>query len=59
MALTLRTVGGLRTPEIARAFLQSEPTIAQRLVLSEATVKTHVARNLAKLGPGIAYRPSS
>src|SRR6185295_6152597 len=32
VALTLRMVGGLTTPEIARAFLVSEPTIAQRIV---------------------------
>lgn len=31
-ALTLRVVGGLTTEEIARAFLSSEPTIAQRIV---------------------------
>jgi predicted RNA polymerase sigma factor len=31
-ALTLRVVGGLTTDEIARAFLSSEPTIAQRIV---------------------------
>ena len=30
MALTLRTLGGLTTPEIARAFLVAEPTMAQR-----------------------------
>jgi RNA polymerase sigma-70 factor (ECF subfamily) len=32
VALTLRTLGGLATPEIARAFLVPEPTLAQRLV---------------------------
>jgi RNA polymerase sigma-70 factor (ECF subfamily) len=32
IALTLRTLGGLETPEIARAFLIPEPTLAQRLV---------------------------
>src|SRR6266850_367937 len=31
-ALTLRLLGGLTTAEIARAFLVSEPTIAQRIV---------------------------
>ena len=31
-ALTLRLIGGLTTDEIARAFLSSEPTIAQRIV---------------------------
>lgn len=32
VALTLRTLGGLSTPEIARAFLAPEATMAQRLV---------------------------
>ena len=32
MALTLRTLGGLSTAEIARAFLTSESAMAQRLV---------------------------
>src|SRR5262249_28967846 len=32
IALTLRTLGGLTTTEIARAFLLPEPTLAQRLV---------------------------
>ncbi len=32
VALTLRTLGGLSTAEIARAFLEPEPTTAQRLV---------------------------
>ena len=32
VALTLRTLGGLTTEEIARAFLVPEPTMAKRLV---------------------------
>ncbi|MFB6888258.1 RNA polymerase sigma factor [Kitasatospora sp. NPDC056327] len=32
IALTLRLLGGLTTPEIARAFLAPEPTVAQRIV---------------------------
>src|SRR5262245_15003216 len=32
LALTLRLIAGLQTPEIARAFLVPEPTVAQRLV---------------------------
>ena len=32
MALTLRMLGGLSTPEIARAFLVGESTVAQRIV---------------------------
>jgi predicted RNA polymerase sigma factor len=47
IALTLRMLGGLTTPEIARAFLKSEATIAQRIVrakktLSEANVPFEV-----------------
>jgi RNA polymerase sigma-70 factor (ECF subfamily) len=42
IALTLRTLGGLQTPEIARAFLVSEATMAQRLV--RAKRKIHEAR---------------
>src|SRR5881628_495343 len=38
VALTLRLVGGLSTPEIARAFLVPEPTIAQRLVRAKRTI---------------------
>jgi RNA polymerase sigma-70 factor (ECF subfamily) len=39
VALTLRTVGGLSTREIARAFLASEPTIAQRLVRAKRKIR--------------------
>src|SRR4029079_9984274 len=49
VALTLRMVGGLTTPEIARAFLVSEPTIAQRIVrakraLGKARVRFELPR---------------
>jgi RNA polymerase sigma factor (sigma-70 family) len=37
-ALTLRVIGGLTTDEIARAFLSSEVTIAQRIVRAKKTV---------------------
>jgi RNA polymerase sigma factor (sigma-70 family) len=37
-ALTLRLVGGLSTDEIARAFLASEPAIAQRIVRAKRTI---------------------
>jgi RNA polymerase sigma-70 factor (ECF subfamily) len=40
VALTLRTLGGLRTPEIARAFLVPEATMAQRLVRAKAKIRT-------------------
>jgi RNA polymerase sigma factor (sigma-70 family) len=38
VALTLRLIGGLTTPEIARAFLTSEATIAQRIVRAKRTL---------------------
>jgi RNA polymerase sigma factor (sigma-70 family) len=49
VALTLRLLGGLTTPEIARAFLVPEPTVAQRIVrakrtLAEARVPFEVPR---------------
>ena len=49
VALTLRLLGGLTTPEIARAFLASEATVAQRIVrakrtLAEARVPFEVPR---------------
>jgi RNA polymerase sigma-70 factor, ECF subfamily len=39
VALTLRLLGGLSTPEIARAFLVSEPTMAQRLVRAKGKIR--------------------
>ena len=59
VALTLRLLGGLTTPEIARAFLVPEPTIAQRIVrakrtLSDARVPFEVPR-----GPELAPRLAS
>lgn len=58
VALTLRMLGGLTTGEIARAFLASEPTIAQRIVrakrtLSEAGVPFEVPRG-AELAARVA-----
>ncbi len=38
VALTLRLLGGLTTPEIARAFLVSEATVAQRIVRAKRTL---------------------
>ncbi len=38
VALTLRLLGGLTTPEIARAFLVSESTVAQRIVRAKRTL---------------------
>jgi len=39
VALTLRTLGGLTTGEIARAFLVPEPTMAQRLVRAKKKIR--------------------
>jgi RNA polymerase sigma-70 factor, ECF subfamily len=39
VALTLRTLGGLETDEIARAFLVPVPTMAQRLVRAKAKIR--------------------
>jgi RNA polymerase sigma-70 factor (ECF subfamily) len=39
VALTLRTLGGLTTDEIARAFLVPEPTMAQRLVRAKRKIR--------------------
>jgi RNA polymerase sigma-70 factor (ECF subfamily) len=39
VALTLRTLGGLSTTDIARAFLVPEPTMAQRLVRAKRKIK--------------------
>jgi RNA polymerase sigma factor (sigma-70 family) len=38
VALTLRLVGGLTVPEIARAYLDSEATVAQRIVRAKRTI---------------------
>jgi len=58
VTLTLRLVGGLSTEEIARAFLTSEPTVAQRIVrakrsLGEAAVPFEVPRG-PELGPRLS-----
>ena len=39
VALTLRTIGGLSTEEIARSFLLPVPTLAQRLVRAKTKIK--------------------
>ena len=39
IALTLREIGGLTTEEIARAYLTTAPTIAQRIVRAKAKIR--------------------
>ena len=39
VALTLRLLGGLSTPEIARAFVVPEATMAQRIVRAKAKIR--------------------
>ena len=39
VALTLHTLGGLSTPEVARAFLVPEPTMAQRLARARRKIR--------------------
>jgi RNA polymerase sigma-70 factor (ECF subfamily) len=39
LALTLRLIAGLQTPEIASAFLLPEPTVAQRLVRAKRKIR--------------------
>jgi RNA polymerase sigma factor (sigma-70 family) len=41
VALTLRCLGGLSTAEIARALLDSEPAVAQRIVRAKRTLRDH------------------
>jgi RNA polymerase sigma factor (sigma-70 family) len=55
-ALTLRVVGGLTTDEIARAFLSSEVTIAQRIVRAKKTIGKAGLTFEAPRGPERAAR---
>ncbi|MEU8266053.1 sigma-70 family RNA polymerase sigma factor [Sphaerisporangium sp. NPDC049002] len=59
VALTLRLLGGLRTEEIARAFLVSEAAVAQRVVRAKRTIATLRLPFEVPEGPDRAARLSS
>ncbi|MCU1306132.1 MAG: polymerase sigma-70 factor, subfamily [Acidobacteriaceae bacterium] len=59
VALTLRLLGGLTTEEIGRAFLSSEPTIAQRIVRAKRTLAEAHAPFEVPRGAEFAARLSS
>jgi RNA polymerase sigma factor (sigma-70 family) len=59
VALTLRLLGGLTTGEIARAFLVSEPTIAQRIVRAKRTLARKRVPFEVPRGDELAARLSS
>ncbi|HEX5041418.1 MAG TPA: RNA polymerase sigma factor [Candidatus Polarisedimenticolaceae bacterium] len=59
VALTLRLLGGLSTDEIARAFLVSEPTIAQRIVRAKRTLAAARVPFELPRGPARAARLTS
>ena len=59
VALTLRLLGGLTTAEIARAFLISEPTAAQRIVRAKRTLAAEHVRFEMPTPKEMAQRLSS
>ena len=59
VALTLRLLGGLTTDEIARAFLVSEPTVAQRIVRAKKTLAKERVPFEVPSGQELASRLSS
>ncbi len=59
VALTLRLLGGLTTAEIARAFLVSEPTVAQRIVRAKRTLGEARVAFEVPAGSELAERLSS
>ena len=58
-ALTLRLLGGLTTPEIARAFLVPEPTMAQRIVRAKRTLAKAKVPFEVPRGPELGERLES
>ena len=59
VALTLRLLGGLTTDEIARAFLVSEATVAQRIVRAKRTLSAAKVPFEVPRGAEFEARPSS
>ncbi|MGH2633890.1 MAG: RNA polymerase sigma factor [Tepidiformaceae bacterium] len=59
VALTLRLLGGLTTDEIARAYLVSEPTVAQRIVRAKRTLAAKHVPFEVPAGPELAVRLAS
>ncbi|MEO8659456.1 MAG: RNA polymerase sigma factor [Bryobacteraceae bacterium] len=59
VALTLRLLGGLTTPEIARAYLVSESTVAQRIVRAKRTLTEARVPFEVPHGPDLAARLQS
>jgi RNA polymerase sigma-70 factor (ECF subfamily) len=59
VALTLRLIGGLKTEEIARAFLVPEPTIAQRIVRAKRTLSDKKVPFEVPRGPELEKRLAS
>lgn len=59
VALSLKTVGGFSTREIARAFLSDEPTIAQRLVRAKRQIREGQVSFALPTGDDLALRLES